>query len=134
MDINLQFHHVSIRTNEFDKMVKFYEALGLSKFIEWIEKSRRCCFLQRKGSFFLEIKEFENQISELGKFEHICFHVDDVDAFHDLAIKHGAKSIDPPHDSQLNCLPVPIPNYRSAFFIGPCGEPIEVINWYGFDI
>jgi len=134
MGLNWSFHHVTIRTTVYEKAIGFYEALGLTKYIEWKEKMGRCCFMRMAKSLFLEIKEFTEPILEPGRLEHICFHVDDVDAFYRLAIENGAKTVMAPFNGPLNCTPKPIPDSRVCHIRGPSGEAIEIINWFGFKL
>ena len=128
------FHHVSIRTTVWDKAINFYEALGLKKHIEWTEEMGRCCFMQISDGLFIEIKEFSEPIKEPGRFEHICFHVDDVDKFYKIAIDNGATTVMAPFNGALKSSPKSIPDSRVCHIVGPSGEAIEIIDWYGFEL
>jgi catechol 2,3-dioxygenase-like lactoylglutathione lyase family enzyme len=134
MIFNSSFHHVAIRTTEWDKAIKFYKALGFAMFVEWKEEMGRCCFMRTNGSFFMEIKEFTKQIQEPCRLQHICFHTDDVDAFYKVALENGATIQYEPKNIFLNSTPMPLKDFRWCHVIGPSGEEIELLDWKKFNL
>jgi hypothetical protein len=66
------------------------------------------------------------------RMQHICLHVDDVDAFYDKALACGAKPGKyPPRDIPLQCANCLI-KARVAYLIGASGESVEIIHWEGY--
>ena len=128
------FHHTSLRARNYDRALAFYQALGLSLYVEWNEESGRCCFLKADDQTFLEIKEYLGEVKSPGILQHICFHSDDVDAFCAAAVANGARIRRAPLELPLPCSPKPIEKVRLCHLYGPNDEEIEVINWYGFQL
>ncbi|MEG0276699.1 MAG: VOC family protein [Coprobacillus sp.] len=90
------FNHCNINITNIDKSIQFYkEALGLEVIRE--KKASDGSFVltylgDNTSSFSLELTWLKDhpQAYELGENEsHICFHVDDYDAFHALHEKMG---------------------------------------------
>lgn len=136
---SLKFHHVSLNVHDYDKTVQFYEALGCRVYCEWETEDGewtvkgKNCFMDTGDGPFIELHYSPNADLQANRFQHFCFHVDDVDEVYRIAMENGATSLMEPTTWPLNCKPKPIPNPRICHFLGVDGEPIEVINWGGYN-
>ncbi len=125
------FHHVAIRSRDFDKTVDFYtRVLGFSPKINWQEAPKRAVMLDAGDGNYLEV--FEDLDSPAGGGDessggailHFALRCDDTDAAIKRVREAGCEvtmeptSIDVKAKEQL----VPI---RIAFCKGPDGELIE---------
>ena len=132
-NFNCYFHHVSLNVNNYHEVVAFYEALGMKKYVEWRMYGALHCFMDMGNGPFLELHGSNEELIDK-RMQHICFHVDDVDSFYDLAIRTGAKpGTREPCDSPLECIDRTI-IARVAHVVGIGGESIEIINWRGYDL
>jgi len=124
------FHHVAIRTADWDRSLKFWEgALGFQVAIQWGEAPRRAAMLDTGDGNYLEIFERdpvpEGWPSE-GSILHFCFRTDDCDAALERARAAGAEVTVEPKTIEINgTLQVPV---RLAFFKGPDGEICELFQ------
>ena len=120
-------HHAAMRTNEFDKAVKFYEeGLGLKACFKSGEGDKRM-ILFPVGESFIEIFA-DGEEKTHGAVEHFALSSTDVDNDFKRAINAGATEKRAPVDiiisgsgSLTNEL-----NLRIAFIISPTGEMIEL--------
>lgn len=129
---NCFFHHIAFKTNKYREDVAFYEAMGCSVFLDWIEDGRPCCFIDMGNGPFLELHGCEED-KALSEDIHICVHVDDVDAFYYKALKNGAAPyLYEPIDSPLRCVNGSVIDARLAFVRAPAGEAIEIIEWKSY--
>lgn len=126
------FHHIAIYTSKYNESIKFYEALGFVKYIDWIEDGNPCCFLNMHNGPFLEFHGIESeQLADSGM--HICIHTDDVDGFYACAIENGAKPWKcPPGNYPLQCTNGRTIDARLAFIKAPGGEIVEIISWKNY--
>lgn len=130
-----------MNVKNYDEVLNFYLSLGMSIYCEWIwdndfgiyVKGGRSVFLDVGNGPCLELHEVKAENQPRGLIEHICFHVDDVDAVYNKAISLGAKELILPFDQQLMCSPKPIMHSRVAHVTGLAGEQIEIICWNGYD-
>ena len=133
-----KFHHVSINVRNFEKSIQFYKILGMPVYLEFdIDDGERHAFIDVGDGPYLEIHSTKEKNLSDGRMQHFCFHVEDVDSVYELALKNGATPKDPPfspRDCPLKAVPKPLTKARVAHFIGPDGENIELINWFGFKI
>lgn len=121
------FHHVAIRTSEFDKTVTFYNALGFTTKLIWGEAPRRGVMLDTGDGNYLEAFERDpyDGPSEAAIL-HLCFRADDIDAATELARRAEAEITTEPKDIVISGnLNVPV---RLAFFKGPNGEIVELFK------
>ena len=120
------FHHVAIRSYDWDKSVKFYmEALGFEEKIRWGEGTERGILLDTGDGNYLEI--FANGSGEPkpeGCIIHFALRTDDCDAAVERARAAGAVITTEPKDVVIQSKPKPTP-VRLAFCKGPDGEIIE---------
>jgi catechol 2,3-dioxygenase-like lactoylglutathione lyase family enzyme len=131
--INAAFHHIALNVNKYDQIVKFYEAIGFKKQIEWVENGLMVCFLDTRNGMCLELHEAPGEFTN-SRVSHICVYVDDVEAFHQVALYNGAEAIIDPGDSP----PLKLLNGKEIFahtswVRSPNGEVIEVLKWKDYD-
>ena len=122
------FHHVAIRSYDFDASVRFYtQALGFVEKIRWGEGPKRAIMLDTGDGNYLEI--FANGSAEPkpeGAIIHFAIRTDNVDAAVERARSAGAEVTIEPKDVLIQSTPQPTP-VRLAF----CKEPDgEVIEWF----
>jgi glyoxylase I family protein len=120
------FHHVAIRSSNFDQSVKFYtEALGFKEKIRWGEGSKRAIMLDTGDGNYLEI--FANGTEgpkPEGCIIHFALRTDNCDQAVERARSAGALVTIEPKDVVIQSVPQPTP-VRLAFCKGPDGEVIE---------
>jgi catechol 2,3-dioxygenase-like lactoylglutathione lyase family enzyme len=131
--INAVFHHIALNVNNYERMVDFYEAMGFSKQIEWVEEGLKVCFMDTNNGMFLELHEAKGKF-ENSRIPHICMYVDNVEEFYRITLEKGEALLIAPGDSVplklLNGLEV----YTHTCWVkSPNGEVIEAINWKDFD-
>jgi len=121
------FHHVAIRSRDFDKTVDFYtRVLGFTPKINWQESPKRAVMLDAGDGNYLEV--FEDLDSTPGSGDgpilHFALRCDDTDA----AIEHvrlaGCEVTMEPQDIDVQAREQVVP-IRIAFCKGPDGEMIE---------
>jgi glyoxylase I family protein len=131
MPVSNGFHHVAIRSRDFDKSVGFYtQALGFGPKLAWGDAPGRAIMLDTGDGNYLEIFERPDQPpAEEGRdaILHFALRTDDVDAALARAREAGcAVTMEPTDvkiDTTLGADPTPV---RIAFFKGPDGEVIEL--------
>lgn len=121
------FHHVAIRSRNFDKTVRFYtEVLGFTPRINWQAAPKRAVMLDAGDGNYLEV--FEDPAAAAGggggPILHFALRCDDTDAALERARDAGCEVTMEPTpidiDAQEGRVPV-----RIAFCKGPDGELIE---------
>ncbi|GHU81007.1 hypothetical protein FACS189468_2460 [Spirochaetia bacterium] len=131
--INADFHHIALNVNKYDEMVKFYGAIGFTKQIEWVENGLMVCFLDTRNGMCLELHEVPGEFTN-SRVPHICIYVDDVEAFHQVALDNGAESMIEPRDSPaLKLLNGKEVFAHTSWVRSPNGEVIEVLKWKDYD-
>ncbi|HEX8833405.1 MAG TPA: VOC family protein [Abditibacteriaceae bacterium] len=119
------FHHVAIRTSNWDASQKFYtEGLGFSPKVNWGEAPSRAVLLDTGDGNYLEIFERE-PLENAGEANilHFCFRVDDCDAATQRAREAGAEvTLEPKEPEPFAKLGL---KTRIAFIKGPDGEICE---------
>ena len=121
-------HHIALRpTSElYEKTVKFYtEILGCTFVRGWGEGDSAACMLSCGDNTCMEILHGKTDgTPKDSNFEHVAFWVDEVDNFIEEIRAAGYQVIIEPKSLNLT------PDYpvRIAFFIGPCGETIELFK------
>lgn len=120
------FHHVAIRSSNFDASVRFYtEALGFKEKIRWGQGEKRAVMLDTGDGNYLEI--FANGTPGAkpeGSIIHFAIRTDNTDAAVERARAAGAQITTEPKDVVIQSTPQPTP-VRLAFCKGPDGEIIE---------
>lgn len=132
------FHHVAIRTRDFDRSVAFYtQTLGFEPTVLWGQEAERNrgALLDTGDGNYLEI--FERPGTPLPPADpesvilHIAFRTTDIAAALARAEAAGAEVTKPVTDIQFRNThpgrPTPIPA-TIAFFKGPDGEIIELFQ------
>ena len=118
------FHHVAIRTSNWDATWTFYQALGFVPTLTWGEAPTRAVMLDTGDGNYLEV--FERAAAEVpseGAILHLCFRADDTNAATELARAAGAEvTMEPKSLTISGSRDVPV---RIAFFKGPNGEIVE---------
>jgi len=119
------FHHIGLKAKDFEKSLRFYEALGMTKVVEWGEGKNHIAMLDLGDGGRIELfADGGDEFSENGKWVHFAMRVEDVDAAYATALAAGAVSQTPPCEVPLDAQPAPI-TIRIAFVKGPDGEVLE---------
>ena len=125
------FHHIAIRTSNWERSLKFWiEGIGFKTRIEWGEAPRRACMLDTGDGNYLEIFEREtapdqSTLDAAGEpnILHMCFRADDVDAAVERARAAGAQvTVEPKYPEPFEKIGV---KAKIAFVKGPDGEICE---------
>ena len=120
------FHHIAIRTNDWDKSIRFYcDGLGFAQKIAWSEAPTRAVMLDTGDGNYLEIFERAEAPTLTGEpnLLHLCLRTDDCKAAFEAACQAGAEVKTAPMvpgaftDLGLKTM--------IAFVVGPDGEIIE---------
>ena len=118
-------HHVALVADDFEKSCAFYEALGLVPVVGWGEGDHRIRMFDMGDGTRLELFAGGSDAYQAeGKYKHLAFAVDDVDAAYTHALSVGAVSLTPPKSVPLPSTPEAI-TIRIAFVLGPSGEQLE---------
>lgn len=120
------FHHVAIRTHDFEAAVKFYtEALGFTEKISWGEGNSRAIMLDSGDGNYMEIfAGGKPEAKPEGSIIHFALRTDDCDKALERARKAGAQVTMEPKSLDIQSKPHATP-VRIAFCKGPSGEVIE---------
>jgi len=121
------FHHVAIRSRDFDKTVDFYtRVLGFTPKINWQEAPKRAVMLDAGDGNYLEV--FEDLDTPSGGGDgpilHFALRCDDTDAAIEHARGAGCEVTMEPQDIDVKAKEQTVP-IRIAFCKGPDGELIE---------
>ena len=122
------FHHIAIRSFDFDKTVQFYtEVLGFGVKIIWGEKPERGVLLNTGDGNYLEA--FEGKTTEGHKPEgaliHFALRVNNCNDALERARAAGAPVTMEPTSIEIPNQPNGPTPARIAFIKGPDGETIE---------
>lgn len=126
------FHHVAIRSRDFDKTVDFYtRVLGFTPKINWQAAPKRAVMLDAGDGNYLEVFEDRDAPSGVGDASsgdgpilHFALRCDDTDAAIEHARKAGCEVTMEPEDIDIQAKELTVP-IRIAFCKGPDGELIE---------
>ncbi len=121
------FHHVAIRTRDFDKSFRFYtQVLGFTQAMAWGQAPGRAVMLDTGDGNYLEI--FERPTEEWADTDaailHMALRTSDCDAAIEKVRAAGMTVTMEPKDIDIDAKPQMTP-VRIAFFKGPDGEIIE---------
>lgn len=133
------FHHVALRTQDFDRSVAFYQStLGFARKIQWGQKPARAIMLSINpddagdpaSGGILEIFERPDEIptGQNPAFFHLCVRCSDVDAIIEQVKAQGLEVTTEPKNVDIQCEPNGPARVRLAFFKGPDGEEIELFD------
>ncbi len=122
------FHHVAIRSWDFDKTMTFYtDGLGFKLKIGWGEKPNRAMMLDTGDGNYFEV--FEGKTTEGDKPEgaviHFALRVASCDQAVAAAVAAGAVVTMESKDVSIPSYPQGPTPIRIAFVKGPDGELIE---------
>lgn len=127
----LGFHHIALKAHNFEESLKFYtEGLGMELLNGWGEGDGRIQMLDIGDGTILELFAGGAEHAEVGRYMHLAFKCDDVDAAFATAVKAGAKVKMEPSTVPLNSQPHPM-TLRVAFVYGPSGEELEFFKVVG---
>ena len=120
------FHHVAIRTNDWDRSRTFYcDALGFVEKVQWGEAPSRACLLDTGDGNYLEIFERESGAPVEGESNllHWCLRVEDCALAVEIARAAGAEvTLETKVPDVLTAQGI---KARIAFVKGPDGEILE---------
>lgn len=124
------FHHVAIRSHDFDKSRAFYiDTLGFREKIAWGDAPSRAVMLDTGDGNYLEIFERPDAppMHDDGVYLHIALRTHNLDAALERARAAGCEVTMEARDVAIRSKPEPTP-VRIAFFRGPGGEEIELFQ------
>ena len=120
--------HIALRASDIERSVKFYEALGMEKYLAWGEGAKRIQMLKFGGAGILELfnegPDIKVQGEYAGKYTHFAYGVEDVEAAYNTALAAGATTKIAPKVVPLDSTPEKV-SINIAFVYGPDGEEIE---------
>ena len=121
-------HHIALKPCKelYEKTVNFYkDVLGCTVVRGWGEGDTAACMLSCGDNTCIEVLHGDNDGTEkVSNLHHIAFYVDEVDNFIEEVRAAGYKVTIEVKSMNLT------PDYpcRMAFFVGPCGETIELFK------
>lgn len=119
------FHHIALRSSDFDKSLSFYRALGLTEKTRWGEGDGRAVMLDMGDGGIIELfADGEKCENNDKRFCHLALRAEDIDAVYETALKNGATTKDAPKTVSIPDAVPPI-SMRIAFVYGPDGEILE---------
>lgn len=121
-DFALGLQHVGLPTNDLQKTIAFYEALGFEAVYQVRNEAagEDVAFLRLKN---LTIEAYENRkaVGKSGAIDHIAIDVDDVEAAYRLARKQGYQIV----SNGIEALPFWQNGVKFFILLGPNQERIE---------
>jgi catechol 2,3-dioxygenase-like lactoylglutathione lyase family enzyme len=132
--LRLRLHHAGISIPDLDRALAWYcDALGLRPGFrfEVPPLGLRGAFALGEGDTGVELIEMAGAVPGVPKtsppvanavhgFNHVCFHVTDLDAAYARALSRGAVGVWDPRDA-------PEPGMRMAYVTDPDGNLIELV-------
>jgi len=127
------FHHVAIRTHDFEASLKFYiEGLGFSQKIAWGEAPARAVMLDTGDGNYLEVFEREGvPVETMGEANilHFALRCADCEAATEKARAAGAKvTMEPKVPEVFTQMGLAT---KISFVQGPDGEVVEFFESQG---
>lgn len=135
------FHHVAIRSRDFDRSVAFYrDVLGFVETVRWMTGERRAAMLDAGEGNYMEIFERpeqpafprpEDHTAAEPTLLHVALRVDDVDATlarvraAGMAVRMEPRAVTLQNQVEGESRELPI---RIAFFYGPDDEVVELLQ------
>ena len=120
------FHHIAIRSNDWDKSIRFYcDGLGFAEKISWGAAPKRAVMLDTGDGNYLEIFERDAAPTLAGEpnLLHLCLRTDNCEAAFQTALAAGATvktaPLVPDVFTEMGL------QTKIAFVVGPDGEIIE---------
>ena len=111
------FVHPAFTVADMEASVKFYEALGMRRKVDWDGG----CSMVMDDNREIEIFAGGHICDNTSGISHVCFLVDDMEAALEAAVAAGGVITDMPNWSE---------NFRFAFFRGISGEIVEFFRMY----
>lgn len=123
------FHHVAIRSRDFDKTVRFYtQVLGFTEKINWQAAPKRAVMLDTGDGNYLEVfEDLDTPAGGDGPILHFAIRCDDTNTAIELARAAGCEVTMEPTPIDIDAKEGIVP-VRIAFFKGPDGEVIELFQ------
>ena len=120
------FHHIAIRTSDWDKSIAFYcDGLGFAPKISWGEVPKRAVMLDTGDGNYLEIFERDEAPTLSGEpnLLHLCLRTDSCTRATETARSAGAiVTVEPKVPDVFTQLGL---KTKIAFVQGPDGEIVE---------
>jgi len=122
-DVQVGINHIAIAVTDLSESEQFYrDVLGLKQIPEPFKEGRHAWF--DLGGAQLHVIKAADKRTEHNKSDHMCFSVDDLDAFIEKITSNGIEYSDSPgNPGKINVRPDGI---RQIFFTDPDGHWIEV--------
>ncbi len=119
------FHHVAIKTRNFDESISFYtRGFGFVPKVEWGKTPRRAVMLDTGDGNYLEVfEDLQYDPQPNGVHIHFALRTSDCDAAIERARAAGAEITKEPTDIEIPSSPPT--SVRLAFCKGPEGAVIE---------
>lgn len=119
-DFTTGVQHIGIPTNDIEKTIEFYHALGFTTALRTENGEEQVAFLQLHN---LMIETYQNHQAkmEYGAFDHIAIDVKQIDQLYPIIKAAGFKLL----DQQVNSLPFWEKGVKFFTIEGPNKEKIE---------
>ena len=114
------FQHIGLPTNDLEKTLEFYTALGFEPVYQKEHNGEKFCFM-KLGDLCIETFENGNAADCAGAIDHIALDVDDVEAAWNTVKEWGYEPIDP----EIQFLPFWERGVRYFNILGPNNEKVE---------
>src|SRR5436190_23740688 len=123
------FHHVAIRSADFDRTVEFYrEVMGLPLKTSWTGSKGRAALIEISSGSYIEVFEWEpTSMTGEPAILHFSFRTDDVDGMTERARAHGYTVTMEPTSMDIRSS-AGLMKLRLSFVLGPDGEEIELMS------
>lgn len=112
--------HVGIPTDNLQKSIAFYEALGFTKIYETPNGEENVAFMEL-GALVIELYGNREIKGENGAIDHIALNSTDIDASYAACKELGLTFFE-----HITALPFWANGIRYFSIVGPCKEIIEV--------
>jgi catechol 2,3-dioxygenase-like lactoylglutathione lyase family enzyme len=129
-DKKVGIHHICLRVPNLVETRDFYmNGLGATLVVEWgPENTADHAFILDLGvGDFMEIFESQEDFG-VGKWQHVAFITDDIDASFERALAAGGKLYQEPRESHIPTRSGEVVGMRYAFIRAPGGELVEFIQ------
>lgn len=119
------FHHVAIRSSDFDASLAFYTGvLGLKLRIGWSGNGKRAAMVDAGDGNYIEIFERDAFDSQDNTILHFALRTDDTAAMTEIVRAAGRPITMEPKEITIESTIGPVP-VKISFFQGPDGELVE---------
>lgn len=144
----IAFHHYSLKVNDFDRTLKFYNSLGFQEVHSWSLPSfgltRAMILYNEKINCYIELCDEDACIPTQGRKRtkedefvenailHICFTVQDAEKAREEALKNGAFDFSKEVFELTLSNARKSVNVRNSLVYSPNGEVIEFLESVNF--